>query len=83
MAFTGMVATCNLESFGLSVCTDFPLVLESYTNTHVCDVTPIYLNIPELILCNCEFIAPGHIIGKHLDCRSKVTSVTKLSNILG
>lgn len=82
MAFTGMVATCNLEYFGLSLCTDFPLVLESYTNTQVRDVTPVYLNIPELILYNCGFIAPGHIIGKHLECRSKVTSVTKLSNIL-
>lgn len=83
MTFTGMVATCNLESFGLSVCTDFPLVLESYTNAQVSDVTPIYLNIPELILCNCRFIVLGHIIGKHLDCRSKVTSGTKLSSILG
>lgn len=45
MDFTGMVATCNLESFGLSLGTDFPLVLESYTNTQVRDITPVYLRM--------------------------------------
>lgn len=83
MALTGMVAICNLESFGFSLCTDFPLVLESCTNIQVRDVTPVYLNTPELILYNCGFMAPDHIIGKHLECRSKGTSVTKLSNIRG
>lgn len=82
MTFTEMLATCTLESLGLSQYTDFFHVLGRYPNTQVRDRTPVHLNIPGLILDSCVFIASGQIIGKHLECKSKAISVGKLSPIL-
>lgn len=81
MTFTKMLATCNLESLGLSILIVFH-VLGSYTNTQVRNRTAVHLNISGLILDSCGFIVPGQIMGKHLECKSKAISVRKLSPII-